>query len=743
MVFQLCHAVPIMNKILAKSDEPYTVHITNCLEELKWVFEKKSLAIRRLCGQYQIDEHRFWAGILATVVFHDIGKVSKQFQLIVRKKLNPSKNYRHELASMPIIAEVCKGLGPLYKGAKVPFEALIVMTHHKPFTGRMFERESSTSPDYLPELSSAIEFGEKLLSENGVSIKLKMNKTPNPYEYYKNIYQLLLQSNEVSDIREQALFSLMKGLFHYADWYASGKRLSYAVTTNPEELEETLKIRATRRGMAYKGLTSFQENAKNMEGHLIVRAPTGQGKTECGLFGALNHHRHEKIIYLLPTMVTSNKIYQRCVEYFGKNNVGLAHGTAGYFLKKEDEWDDQTQFRQMILYSKAFMKPVTVATIDQLLYAFLNCRHWALIRANAMDARIIIDEIHAFDPYTLAIIIKMIDWLINTGAKITVMSATMPEPLIKLLSQHLLKVAVIEDPQYDRLSRNSFTFVAKPLGTMVPQILKKFKSGKKIIVVCNRIADCQEIYKKITRKMKSSKEVMILHGELILRDRNVREDYLDNLKEDKPFLLIATQVIEVSLDIDFDCMFTQNAPIDALIQRAGRINRYGRKKDTEVFVCEDDLDKKPYEKEIVKKTREVIKHLKRDSLCELDFKKMVEKIYGDIDLIALPQYQEGLRVFDENQYDRRGLMDLDVTEERLSTRLTDYIKIDIIPDRFKEEVLSLEDVTLLEGYKVKIPLWLYKKCQKYEIEDIEFVSVKYDCEIGIIREEDNPAIKTV
>jgi CRISPR-associated endonuclease/helicase Cas3 len=732
-----------MNKILAKSDEPYTAHIANCVEELKWIFNQKSSIIKRLCNQYQIDEHRLWAGILAVVVFHDIGKVTKQFQLIVKKKLNPSKNYRHELASMPIIAEVCKKLGPLYKGAKIPFEALIVMTHHKLFTGRMFERESSTSPDYLPELSSAIEFSEKLLLENGVSLKLKMDNTSNPYEYYKKIYQLVLQSNEVLDTREQTIFSLMKGLFHYADWYASGKRLPFAVTTNPDKLEETLKIRATRKGIAYKGLTRFQEKAKNMNDHLIVRVPTGQGKTECGLFWALNHHQNEKIIYLLPTMVTSNKIYQRCVEYFGKDNVGLAHGTAGYFLKKEDEWDDQTQFRQMILYSKTFMKPVTVATIDQLLYAFLNWRHWALIRANAMDARIIIDEIHAFDAYTLAIIIKMIDWLINTGAKITVMSATMPEPLIKLLSQHLPEVAVIEDPLYDRLYRNSFTFVAKPLKAMVPQILKKLKSGKKIIVVCNRIADCQEIYKKITKKMKSAKDTMILHGELILKDRNVREDYLDNLKEDKPFLLIATQVIEVSLDIDFDCMFTQNAPIDALIQRAGRINRYGLKKDTEVFICEDDLGKKPYEKEIIKKTREVIKPLKRDSLCEFDFKKMVEKIYGDIDLTALPQYQEGLRVFDENQYDRRGLMDLDVTEERLSTRLTDYIKIDVIPDSFKEEVLSLEDVTLLEGYKVKIPLWLYRKCQKYEMNDIEFVSVKYDPEIGIIREEDNPTTKIV
>lgn len=743
MVFQLSRAVPIMNKILAKSDEPYTVHITNCVEELKWVFEKKSLAIRKLCNQYRIDEHRFWIGILATVVFHDIGKVTKQFQLIVQKKLNPSKNYRHELASMPVIAEVCKGLGPLYKGAKVPFEALIVMTHHKPFTGRMFGRESSTSPDYLPELSSAIEFGEKLLSENGVFLKLKMNNTLNPYEYYKKIYQLLLKSNAMPEIREQAIFSLMKGLFHYADWYASGKRQPYAVTGNTENLEEELKIRAIRRGKGYESLTIFQEKAKNMEGHLIVRAPTGQGKTECGFFWALNHHQNEKIIYLLPTMVTSNKIYQRCVEYFGKDNVGLAHGTAGYFLKKENEWDDQNQFRQMILYSKAFMKPVTVATIDQLLYAFLNWRHWALIRSNAMDARIIIDEIHAFDPYTSAIIIKTIDWLINTGAKITVMSATMPEPLIKLLSQHLPEVTVIEDSQYDKLSRNSFTFVAKPLKTMVPQILKKFKSGNKIIVVCNRIADCQEIYKKITQKMKSGEDVMSLHGELILKDRNVREDYLDNLKEDKPFLLIATQVIEVSLDIDFDCMFTQNAPIDALIQRAGRINRYGRKKDTEVFVCEDDLGKKPYEKEVVEKTREVMKRLKNVSLCEADFKKMVEKIYGDIDLVALPKYQEGLRVFDENQYDRRGLMDLDVTEERLSTRLADYIKIDVIPDCFKEEVLSLEDVTLLEGYKVKIPLGLYYKCQKYEINDIEFVSVKYDHEIGIIRGEDNPAVKIV
>lgn len=742
MVFQSFHAALTMDDILAKPNEPYIVHITNCVDELKWVFNQKLALIERVCKKYNIDKHRFGAGMLATVVFHDIGKVTKQFQLIVRKKLNPSKNYRHELASMPVIAEVCKKLGPLYDGAKIPFEALVSMTHHKSFTGKMFERESSMSPEYLPEIYSAIEFSEKLLLENNISLNLKINKWPNPYEYYKKIYQMLLQLNETPDIREQAIYSLMKGIFHYADWYASGTRQSYAVTVSQVDVENRLKIRATSKGIEYQGLNKFQEMAKNIEQHLIVRAPTGQGKTECGLLWALNHHKNEKIIYLLPTMVTSNKIYQRCVEYFGKNNVGLSHGTAGYFLKKEDEWNDQQKFRQVILNSKAFMKPVTVATIDQLLYAFLNYRHWSLIRSNAMAARIIIDEIHAFDPYTLALIVKMVDWLINAGAKFTIMSATLPKPLIELLLKHLLEVKIVEDSRYNNLTRNRYTFIKKPIEKILTMILKMYTNGKKVLVVCNRISDCQKIYKELSKKIKNNKNSMILHSELVLKERNIREDYLDKISKDKPFILVATQVVEVSLDLDFDCMFTQNAPIDALIQRAGRVNRYGQKSDTEIFICKDETVR-PYDPEIVGKTEKILNKLKGVYLTENDFKDLVEKIYGNVDLSNLPRYQEGLKIFEDNQYDRRGLMDLDITEERLSTRLTEYIKVDIVPDCFKDEVLSLTDSVLLEGYKVKIPLWLYRKCQKYEINGNEFVCVKYDSKIGIIREEDNPSTQIV
>jgi len=729
-----------MDEILARPNEPYTVHIDKCLEEFKWVFEKKSSVIDRVCEKYQISRNRFQSGLLSVLVFHDIGKVTKQFQLNVRKKLDPSKNYRHELASLPVVAGICKKLGPIYDGARVPFEALVVMTHHKPFTGRMFEREASSSPDYLPEITEVIEYGNSLLSNHGISVKVVAEKWPNPYEYYKKIYQMLL-SRDVS-FKDQFIFSLMKGLFHYADWYASGGRQWYAVSIKPKDIEKTLEFRTVEKGRKFKGLTNFQEKSKAIDGHLIVRAPTGQGKTECGLLWAVSNHQSEKIVYLLPTMVTSNKIYQRCIEYFGKVKVGLSHGTAGYFLKKEDEWADQNQFRNMILTSKTFMKPVTVATIDQLLYAFLNWRHWALIRSNAMNARIILDEIHAFDPYTLALIVRMIDWLKEAGAKIAVMSATMPKPLMQLLKQHLSDINVIEDPRYGSLSRNRFTYKKKPIKKMIPEIIKKFRSGRKILVVCNRISECQGIYEEILKRIKSKRNVMILHSEIVLKDRNAREDWLDNLKKDEPCLLIATQVVEVSLDIDFDYMVTQIAPIEALIQRAGRVNRYGENEDTEIVIC-DDKNGKPYDNEIVDKTRSAIKHLKKNLLCESDFERMVDNIYGEIDLTTMPKYMEGNRIFEENQYDRRGLMDLDVDEERISTRLTEYMKVDVIPDCFKEAVLSLEDITLREGYKVKIPLWLYRKCQKYEVNCTEFVSVKYDSDIGIVREEDNPATRII
>ena len=235
----------------------------------------------------------------------------------------------------------------------------------------------------------------------------------------------------------------------------------------------------------------------------------------------------------------------------------------------QDEEDNSENVRN-VLFDKSFIKPVTVATVDQLLASGFNNGKWALIEANAANSVIIIDEIHSYDPWTLGLIIESIKHFTKFGTRFMLMSATLPEYLINLFSKILPNVIIIRDETLLNSSRNRYQIFDKTIDEAIPEIEKSVNRGKKTLVVVNNVAKCQELY-KILKHLNP----MCYHSKFILKDRTEKEKEIDNQR-----LLIATQVVEVSLDIDFDVMFTECAPPDAIVQRAGRVNRRREKSDS-------------------------------------------------------------------------------------------------------------------------------------------------------------------
>jgi len=583
-----------MNPIIwAKPDQSYEEHITKAYSAWKDTVAAKKNLIQKFCNEFGFSEERFLKSSLLTVVLHDIGKNTAIFQEMMAisrkgKRFDYSKNYRHELVSFLYgiagnIALSKQEHGQLI--GNIPLEALVILGHHKKINPTMasFDRESrSEKPAINVEgTKNALLLAKKIFIAEGYDFPeqlFEFNAKDNPYEraniFLFNYYPKMF-GKESKQEAVRPIYLLLKAILHYSDWHGSaGIDVNYSLKKHADDLFNDIEKRCIEKEIKFDGLRPFQDECANTSGHIIAVAPTGSGKTEASLLWALNNLQdlgRGKLIYLLPTMVTANSIFERLEEYFGKGNVGLTHSTATFMFQDEDE---NTNEMRNVLFDKTFITPATVATIDQLLATGFNTGKWSLIEANAANSVIIIDEIHSYDYWTLGLVIESLKHFSEMGARFMLMSATLPKYLINLLMETLPNAKVVRDETLLNSCRNRYKTFDKYIDDAIPEIEQSVIDGNKTLVVVNNVAKCQELYENLGHL-----NPMCYHSKFILKDRMDKEKYIDDAQ-----LLIATQVVEVSLDIDFDVMFTECAPPDAIAQRAGRVNRRREKSDSYIWI---------------------------------------------------------------------------------------------------------------------------------------------------------------
>ena len=177
---------------------------------------------------------------------------------------------------------------------------------------------------------------------------------------------------------------------------------------------------------------------------MVALAPTGSGKTEASWLWALGQVERghaRKVIILLPTMVTANSIHDRLCSFFKDHGheVGLVHSTSDLVRQRRtgDDEADRADVRADHLSETHLFRPVTVGTVDQLLVPLFHAGRWAMKTMAAADSAIVIDEIHAYEPHTLGLVVLMIKQLAPLGARFMIMSATMPGALKTVLRDAL------------------------------------------------------------------------------------------------------------------------------------------------------------------------------------------------------------------------------------------------------------------------------------------------------------------
>lgn len=729
----------------AKSDQTYREHLEAVYSAWKETIHAKRFLVQRLSEKYNFSIERFIQGSLLTIVFHDIGKMIELFQemIVAAKENRPfdrNKNYRHELVSFIYTAKYWYLLNKDNYLSGIPLEALAVAGHHKPLDSDLtsFSREGVASlPKVIPDgIKEAMLIAEELFKKEGRNLPI-LKDSSSLEDPFKSLSSLIWDGalnkgiEKDGDEKTRTLYFLLKGILHYADWHGSGKSaILYGTDKEPKSVIDDLEKRCHTKGITYKGLSLFQKNCSNYSGHVIAIAPTGSGKTEASILWALKNAKemgNAKILYLLPTMVTANSIWKRLVDFFGEKNVGLTHSTANLFLHndfidEEDIWEN----RRDILLNQSFIKPITVGTVDQLLTAGFNAGRWTLKEINTSNSVIIMDEIHAYDGWTLGLIISTIKHFSSLGARFMLMSATMPSSLQQLLSKELTDSAVIKEESLSKAKRSRYFVEDQYIENALEYIEKAVFEGKRVLVVVNTVGLCQRLTQELSRL-----NPVCYHSQFIFKNRKAIEE-----KINKANFVIATQVVEVSLDVDYDWLFTECAPPDAIAQRAGRVNRYrDDKKDSRVYIFKaSEKSEKIYNPinspDLLLSSFNAFKDATQD-IDEDGLIKIVERVYKDYKIENSESFHDATQQYGISQHNRNMIFDSRLKEDKQEvSRQTKYETVSVIPLCFKDEVLTMKPFDR-RWYEIKLPLWYVYK-NKEDVKGIAFCDVDYDSNIGAI-----------
>lgn len=693
-----------------------------------------------------IGNKEFWKDSFYSVLFHDFGKICDNFQEMLRgqRATNDDERVRHEFFSgMFLFANDHQYY------LKNPLPLVAIFSHHKAFNDEGFNKHISRNR-YLKHNINERLIDEFLLfvdekskyygvEELSVNEKLKfyiLQDYTTLYTHYRERFYDYLKTDGVLNQNERREYILFKAILNISDWTASGhllleKGFTYSNSDLKEKIIHKLLLEGKKSNTNNFSFKEFQIRSTNKK-NVIAIAPTGSGKTEAALLWASDKKEWERIIYLLPTRVTSNAIYDRLRDYFGNKNVSLIHSTARLYQKEnvDNDYDQKKYFRD-----KTFFKNINVCTIDQILTQGFNLGFWEVKTFHLLNAKVIIDEIHLYSPYTLGLIISSIKYLKNEfSATFYIMTATMPTKLLNLLQEAIYDVHIIRDTQLLNEARNIFEIRENTIDELLDEIKGTIAKGKKTMVVVNSVDKAIEVYDKLKKTADHEHRISICyHSRFINKDRSKKEKDIFNLdRADNGGVLVATQVVEVSLDIDFDMLFTENAPIDAIIQRAGRINRKRLKNNTKVIIAKHyDISEKIYEVDsILDRSYREFQKRNGDYLTESQLTEMVDSVYADMNIDENDSYKEGLNKYLNTQNHLNFIKDLS-SDERVFTR-ENLDRATVIPYCCMEKLISETSRDELTKHELSISKFRFDLLQKYDGPfGSKFIDAPYSFEKGL------------
>jgi CRISPR-associated helicase Cas3/CRISPR-associated endonuclease Cas3-HD len=422
------------------------------------------------------------------------------------------------------------------------------------------------------------------------------------------------------------------GLIIVADWLASGGDFAALTQSDFEKLSEPEIVEMAGQAVRNAGFSKVlvQEHLSFADifgfgprqiqsdfyesisgpGVYILEASMGIGKTEAALYAAYKLFESGKatgLYFGLPTQLTSNKIYER-VLLFLERITGENRGTVLLKLLHSAAWLENKILGEDADIGKSWfdsdkrgiLAPFAVGTVDQALMAVLNVRH-NMVRAFGLAGKVVIlDEVHSYDAYTGTILNNLIEYLREAQCTVIILSATitsgqkrnilnLPSETVLSESYPLITVHHEQNSQIREIrssggeARSIHITMVQKIAPVLETILEKAERGEQVLWIENTVSEAQQIYQRVSARVSGTGiECGLIHSRYIKTQRNINESkwtklYGKNGQSERSVcgrILVGTQVLEQSLDIDADFMVTRICPTDMLLQRFGRLWRH-------------------------------------------------------------------------------------------------------------------------------------------------------------------------
>ncbi|WP_372776543.1 CRISPR-associated helicase Cas3' [Mangrovibacterium sp.] len=601
-----------LNHILAKGEENGYVTLVQHLSEVALLAEK-------VANHLGLDTSIAQKG----AILHDIGKASSLFQNTLKKNFQrpPGFLFRHELASLFFISI-------LNEKEKYPVIDMIA-AHHKSIYKDAGGKGLLDLDENEPEVFEKHIKGFDEWSKDALSILEHFNfetKTISAQQAKESFYEVVnyCQSKKYG-------YSQWKGVLIAADHLASAmsgyiKPLERKLFVLPD-----LSYYHSRKSELYPlSLISTSDKRK----HTLVTAPTGAGKTDF-----LIRRCNGRVFYTLPFQASINAMYERIKDDLKNTDADVRLLHAASSIKLENGNLKEKMLQRHIGAS------VKVLTPHQMASLVFGTKGFEAMIADIKGCDIILDEIHTYSETTQAIVLKIVEILCNIGCRVHIGTATMPSVLYNRLvdilggSNNIYEVK-LPDEVLDTFNRH-IIHKADSIESLSNIIEEAIHQNQKILLVCNQVKRAQTLFNDLSERY-SHIEKMLVHSRFKRGVRSQLESDLRNIYNNstKACLVVSTQVVEVSLDISFDLMITECAPIDALIQRFGRINRK-RSKETigqykPIYVLAPPNEKTealPYGLEVLQRTYEALPN--GNLMKEREAQALIDTVYPGIEFVNI------------------------------------------------------------------------------------------------------------